>query len=36
MLSVNVMFRRRWTEEEKLTYPIMQLPYQLYGWPLES
>ena len=29
MLSINVIFRRRWTEEEKLTYPIIELPYQL-------
>ena len=29
MLSINVIFRRRWTEEEKLTYPIIPLPYQL-------
>jgi len=29
MLCINVMIRKRWTEAEKLTYPIIQLPIEM-------
>jgi len=29
MLCINVVFRKRWTENEKLTYPIIQLPVEM-------
>lgn len=29
MVCINIIFRKQWTEEEKLTYPIIQLPYQM-------
>lgn len=29
MFCINILVRRQWTEREKLTYPIAQLPYQL-------
>ena len=29
MFCVNVIVRRQWTEREKLSYPIAQLPYEL-------
>ncbi len=37
MLCINVILRRQWTENERLTYPIVQLPLALtedYGRPL--
>jgi len=29
MLSVNVLVRRQWIESERLTFPIVQLPYEM-------
>lgn len=29
MLCINVIIRRQWTEREKLSYPIAQLPYEI-------
>ena len=29
MLCINVMIRKRWIEEERLSYPIMQLPLEM-------
>jgi len=29
MLCINVIMRRRWTESEKLSYPIIQLPLEM-------
>ncbi|MFC1714555.1 DUF6785 family protein [Candidatus Poribacteria bacterium] len=29
MLCTNVIFRRRWIEQEKLAYPIIQLPFEM-------
>ncbi|MBD3182143.1 hypothetical protein GF312_07620 [Candidatus Poribacteria bacterium] len=29
MLSINTLFRKQWTENEKLSYPIIQLPLAL-------
>lgn len=29
MLCINVIIRKRWTENEKLTYPIIQLPIEM-------
>ena len=29
MLCINVIVRRQWTETEKLSYPIIQLPYEI-------
>jgi hypothetical protein len=29
MLCINIIFRRQWTEKEKLSYPIIQLPLAL-------
>ena len=29
MLCINVIIRRQWTETEKLSYPIIQLPYEI-------
>ncbi len=29
MFCINILVRKQWTEREKLTYPIAQLPYQL-------
>lgn len=29
MLGLNLLLRRRWTEEERLTYPIIHLPLEL-------
>jgi hypothetical protein len=29
MVCINVILRKRWTDEEKLTYPIVQLPYEM-------
>lgn len=29
MLCINVIVRRQWTENEKLSYPIIQLPYEI-------
>ena len=29
MLCINVLVRRPWTEAEKLSYPIIQLPLQM-------
>ena len=31
MLCINVLLRKRWTEHEKLAYPIIQLPYEITG-----
>ncbi len=28
-ICINAILRRRWTDEEKLTYPIVQLPYEM-------
>lgn len=29
MLFINIIIRRQWTETEKLSYPIIQLPYRM-------
>ena len=29
MLCINILVRKRWTEQEKLAYPIIQLPLGL-------
>jgi hypothetical protein len=31
MLCINVVVRKRWTEHERLAYPIIQLPYEITG-----
>ena len=31
MLCINVLIRKQWTEYEKLTYPIIQLPMEMTG-----
>ena len=31
MLCINMVFRKQWTEKEKLAYPIIQLPYEMTG-----
>ncbi|MFC1714953.1 DUF6785 family protein [Candidatus Poribacteria bacterium] len=31
MFCINVIFRRRWIEHEKLAYPIIQLPSEMVG-----
>lgn len=33
MLCVNVIIRKQWTENEKLSYPIIRLPYELSSNP---
>jgi hypothetical protein len=33
MICVNVIVRKQWVEQEKLAYPIIQLPYELIGQP---
>ncbi|MBD3184230.1 hypothetical protein GF312_18240, partial [Candidatus Poribacteria bacterium] len=33
MLCVNVIVRKQWVEQEKLAYPIIQLPYELIDEP---
>lgn len=34
MLMINVVIRRQWTEDEKLTYPIIQLPLNMIQDPI--
>ncbi len=34
LLCINVLLSRRWIEEEKLSYPIVQLPYRLISNPV--
>jgi len=31
MVCINVLVRKRWTEHERLAYPIIQLPYEITG-----
>lgn len=31
MICINVIVRKQWVEQEKLAYPIIQLPYELIG-----
>jgi len=31
MICINVIIRKQWTENEKLTYPIIQLPLEMTG-----
>lgn len=31
MLCINVVLRKRWTEHERLAYPIVHLPYEITG-----
>ncbi len=31
MMCVNIIIRKRWTEQEKLTFPLIQLPMQMTG-----
>ena len=33
MLCINTMIRKRWTEEERLSYPIVQLPLSMASSP---
>jgi hypothetical protein len=31
MICVNVIVRKQWVEQEKLAYPVIQLPYEMIG-----
>ncbi|MBD3181745.1 hypothetical protein GF312_05600 [Candidatus Poribacteria bacterium] len=31
MLGINIIIRRQWTENEKLAYPVIQLPLEMVG-----